>query len=149
MQIPVQILRLSGNNQPLPAYQTAHAAGMDVHANLDESMKIAPGAIAFIPTGFSVAIPPGFELQIRPRSGLACKFGVSIPNSPGTIDADYRGEVKVALINLGQTTFTVEPGMRIAQMVLAQVPVCVWHEVAQLSETARGEGGFGSTGVHP
>lgn len=148
MQIPVQILRLPGNTQPLPAYQTAHAAGMDVHANLAASVIIEPGKIAFIPTGFSVAIPPGFEIQIRPRSGLACKFGVTLPNSPGTIDADYRGEVKVALINLGQAPFTVEPGMRIAQAVLAHVPVCVWHEVAQLSETARGEGGFGSTGVH-
>lgn len=148
MQIPVQILRLPGNTQPLPAYQTGHAAGMDVHANLEAAVELAPGAIAFIPTGFSVAIPPGFEIQIRPRSGLACKFGVTLPNSPGTIDADYRGEVKVALINLGQAPFTVEPGMRIAQAVLAHVPVCVWHEVAQLSETARGEGGFGSTGVH-
>jgi len=147
MHIPVQILRLPGNTQPLPAYQTAHAAGMDVHAHVPAPVIIAPGQIAFIPTGFSVAIPPGFEIQLRPRSGLACKSGVTLPNSPGTIDADYRGEVKVALINLGSAAFTVEPGMRIAQAVLAQVPVCVWHEVAQLSETARGEGGFGSTGV--
>jgi len=148
MQIPVQILRLPGNTQPLPEYQTAHAAGMDVHANLFAPVVIEAGKIAFIPTGFSVAIPPGYEIQIRPRSGLACKFGVTLPNSPGTIDADYRGEVKVALINLGQSAFTVEPGMRIAQMVLAQVPVCAWAEVTELAETARGAGGFGSTGIH-
>jgi len=148
MHIPVQILRLPVNTQPLPEYQTAHAAGMDVHANLSAPVVIEAGKIAFIPTGFSVAIPPGFEIQLRPRSGLACKHGVTLPNSPGTIDADYRGEVKVALINLGGTAFTVEPGMRIAQAVLAQVPVCVWHEVEKLPETARGEGGFGSTGVH-
>ncbi|MCZ6834742.1 MAG: dUTP diphosphatase [Planctomycetota bacterium] len=130
----------------LPAYQSDLAAGLDVHAALSESVTLEPGDIQLIPCGFAMAIPEGYEAQIRPRSGLACKHGISIPNAPGTIDADYRGEVKVALINLGKTAFTVEPKMRIAQMVVAEVAHCLVEEVQELNETVRGAGGFGSTG---
>lgn len=145
--ITCQIKRLAGNEStPLPAYQSEHAAGMDVYAHLTESVTIQPGKIALIPTGFSIAVPAGFEAQLRARSGLACKFGVTLPNAIGTIDADYRGEVKVALINLGQSDFVVEPGMRICQMIIKPVPKCVWQEVDELSETVRGAGGFGHTG---
>lgn len=145
--VPCQIKRLAGNETgPLPAYQSQHAAGMDVHAHLDAAVTIQPGKIELIPTGFAIAVPEGYEAQLRPRSGLACKFGVTLPNCTGTIDADYRGEVKVALINLGQEPFTVEPGTRIAQMIIKPVPQCVWQEVEELSETLRGEGGFGHTG---
>ncbi|MFK7788304.1 MAG: dUTP diphosphatase [Phycisphaeraceae bacterium] len=145
--VPCQIKRLEGNtDSPLPAYQSEHAAGMDVHAFLSEGVTIGPGKIALIPTGFAIAVPEGYEAQLRPRSGLACKFGVTLPNCTGTIDADYRGEVKVALINLGENDFTVEPGMRVAQMIIKEVPKCVWQEVDELSETVRGSGGFGHTG---
>ncbi|MEM6258725.1 MAG: dUTP diphosphatase [Planctomycetota bacterium] len=145
--VPCQIKRLDGNtDSPLPAYQSEHAAGMDVHAFLGEDATIEPGKIAMIPTGFAIAVPEGYEAQLRPRSGLACKFGVTLPNAIGTIDADYRGEVKVALINLGEEPFTVEPGMRICQMIIKEVPKCVWQEVDELSETVRGAGGFGHTG---
>ena len=141
------IKRLPHANQPLPEYKTAHAAGMDVHACLDAPMTLAPGEIGFVPTGFAVAIPEGYEIQVRPRSGLACKHGISVPNAPGTIDADYRGEVKVALINFSKVDFVIEPGMRVAQLVLAEVPQAVFEEVDELADTERGEGGFGSTGV--
>ncbi|MEM9347308.1 MAG: dUTP diphosphatase [Planctomycetota bacterium] len=145
--IPCQIKRLDGNtDSPLPAYQSEHAAGMDVHAFLCEDATIEPGEIVIIPTGFAIAVPEGYEAQLRPRSGLACKFGVTLPNCTGTIDADYRGEVKVALINLREEPFTVEPGMRICQMIIKEVPKCVWQEVDELSETVRGAGGFGHTG---
>ncbi|MEM9416584.1 MAG: dUTP diphosphatase [Planctomycetota bacterium] len=149
--VPCQIKRLPGNDAatgtPLPAYQSEHAAGMDIHAHLGDAITLEPGAIALVPTGFAIAIPVGYEAQIRPRSGLACKHGVTVPNAPGTIDADYRGEVKVALINLGQAAFTIEPGMRIAQMILKPVPQCVWQEVAELDDTERGAGGFGHSGT--
>ena len=142
-----QIKRLPGNaSTPLPTYQSEHAAGMDVHAHLAENVTIAPGQIQLISTGFAIAVPAGFEAQLRARSGLACKFGLTLPNAIGTIDADYRGEVKVALINLGQEPFTVEPGMRIAQMIIKPVPKCVWQQVQELSDTERGAGGFGHTG---
>jgi dUTP pyrophosphatase len=131
----------------IPAYQSEHAAGMDLHAAIESPATIEPGDILLVACGFAVAFPPGFELQVRPRSGLATKFGISMPNAPGTIDADYRGEVKVPLINLGKLPFTVEPGMRIAQMVLAPVARAAIAEVESLDETARGHGGFGSTGV--
>jgi len=145
--VPCQIKRLAGNTDtPLPTYQSEHAAGMDVHAHLVENVTIAPGKIALIPTGFAIAVPEGYEAQLRARSGLACKFGVTLPNAIGTIDADYRGEVKVALINLGQSDFVIEPGMRIAQMIIKPVPKCVWQEVEELSDTVRGAGGFGHTG---
>lgn len=131
----------------LPAYQTPHSAGLDLSACIDAPMTIGAGDIAMIPCGFAMAIPPGYEAQVRPRSGLASKFGISMPNAPGTIDADYRGEVKVPLINLGKTPFVVEPAMRIAQMVIAKVEHAEVLEVDELDATVRGAGGFGSTGV--
>ena len=135
-----------------PAYQTEHAAGMDVAACLPEgeTITLAPltrgGAIVLVPTGMAIAVPPGFEAQVRPRSGLATKHGVTMPNSPGTIDADYRGEVKVPMMNLGTEPFVITHGMRIAQMVIAPVAHAKVEIVAELSETSRGAGGFGSTG---
>ncbi len=146
--LPVRFRRLSPR-ATLPAYQTPLAAGMDLSACIDAPITIAPGDIAMVACGFAMAIPPGFEAQVRPRSGLASKFGISMPNAPGTIDADYRGEVKVPLVNLGKTPFVVEHGMRIAQMVIARVEHAEVIEVDSLDETARGAGGFGSTGVHP
>lgn len=146
LQVPLQIRRLSPL-ATLPAYQSEHAAGMDLHAAIDASATIAPGEILLVACGFAVAFPPGFELQVRPRSGLATKFGLSMPNAPGTIDADYRGEVKVPLINLGKMPVVIEPGMRIAQAVLCPVARARIEEVAELDATARGSGGFGSTGT--
>lgn len=136
-----------GADLPLPAYQTDGAAGMDIYAALAEDIIIAPGQFAAIPTGLCVALPEGFEIQVRPRSGLAFKHGVTVLNSPGTIDGDYRGEIKVALINHGTEPVTITHGMRIAQMVLASVIQGDWQEVATLDETSRGTGGFGSTGT--
>ena len=144
----VSITVLDGNQDlPLPAYQTAHAAAMDLHAAVREPVTIAPGAIALVGCGFAMAVPEGFEAQVRPRSGLAVKAGLTVVNAPGTIDADYRGEVKVALINLGAAPFTVERGVRIAQLVVAPVTRVRWETVDALTETARGEGGFGHTGT--
>ena len=120
---------------------------MDLSADLDAPVTIEPGAIVLVPCGFAMALPPGFEGQVRPRSGLATKFGISMPNAPGTIDADYRGEVKVPLVNLGRSAFVVEPGMRIAQMVIARVEQAQVSVVDELTETVRGAGGFGSTGT--
>lgn len=142
----LRIKRLS-ERATLPDYQTAHAAGMDLHAAIEEPMALEPGGIVLVPCGFAMAVPVGFEAQVRPRSGLATKFGISMPNAPGTIDADYRGEVKVPLINLGRDPFTIEPAMRIAQMVIAPVARCEVDVVAELDDTERGSGGFGSTGV--
>ena len=130
----------------LPKYQTEHAAGLDLHAAVEDAVTLEPGAIELITCGFSMAVPEGYEAQVRPRSGLATKYGISMPNAPGTIDADYRGEVKVPLINLGRAPFTVEPHMRIAQMVFAPVVRCAIVEVDSLDQTARGADGFGSTG---
>lgn len=145
--IPVAIQRLPGaEDMPLPCYQSEHAAGMDLHAAVECDTPIAPGATAMIPCGFAMAVPVGYEAQVRPRSGLAAKHAISIPNAPGTIDADYRGPVQVVLINLGTESFTVTRGMRIAQMVIKPVPRAVWHEVDELPPTARGAGGFGHTG---
>lgn len=143
--ITVRFKRLTPNAE-LPCYQTEHSAGMDLHAALDQALTVEPGAIAMIPCGFAMAVPPGFEAQVRPRSGLASRHGITLPNAPGTIDADYRGEVKVPLINHGRTAFVVEPRMRIAQMVIAPVMHARVAEVADLEETVRGAGGFGSTG---
>ena len=144
----VSIKRLaSGHDLPLPAYQTEHAAGMDLCAAVEADVVLAPGAHAIVPTGFAIALPPGFEAQVRPRSGLAAKNAVTVLNSPGTIDADYRGEVGVILINHGKTSFTVTRGLRIAQMVVAPVRTIMWEEKEELADTARGAGGFGSTGV--
>jgi len=141
-QLQIKRLRSSAT---LPAYQSEHASGLDLAADLDASVTLQPGDIALIP--FAMALPPGFEAQVRPRSGLATKFGISMPNAPGTVDADYRGEMKVPLINLGRAPFVVEPTMRVAQMVIARVEHVQAVEVEQLTETARGAGGFGSTGT--
>jgi dUTP pyrophosphatase len=145
----VPILRLPhGEGLPLPAYETGQAAGMDLRAAVpeDEPFVLRPGSRHPIPTGLAFALPPGFEGQVRPRSGLAAKHGVTCLNTPGTVDADYRGEVKVILINLGEEDFVIRRGERIAQLVIAPVVQAVWSEVASLDETARGAGGFGSTG---
>lgn len=131
----------------MPSYHSEHAAGMDVQAAVAGEMVIAPGAIALVSTGFAVAIPPGYEMQVRPRSGLALRHGLTLVNSPGTIDSDYRGEVKIALINLGQAPFVVKRGDRIAQLVLAPVIRAHLQPVGQLTATARADGGFGHTGV--
>jgi dUTP pyrophosphatase len=130
----------------LPQFETAQSAGMDLRANIDAPVVLQPGDRALIPTGIKMALPDGYEAQIRPRSGLAYKHGITVLNSPGTIDADYRGDVGVLLINHGHEPFTVEDGMRVAQMVVAQYSQFQWEPVADLSATDRGEGGFGSTG---
>jgi dUTP pyrophosphatase len=132
---------------PLPAYATALAAGFDILAAIDTPLTINPQQVVLVPTGICMALPPGFEAQVRPRSGLAAKNGVTVLNSPGTVDADYRGEVKVILINHSATPFTIERGMRIAQIVIARYARAELVQVAELDETARGAGGFGSTGV--
>ncbi|GGE98859.1 dUTP diphosphatase [Hymenobacter cavernae] len=143
MQIPI----INRSRHPLPAYQTEHAAGLDVHANLAEPVTLKPLQRALIPTGLFMAIPVGYEMQVRPRSGLAYKHGISIVNSPGTIDADYRGELKVLLVNLSETDFVVQDGERIAQLVVARHETIAWEPAEELSETARGAGGYGSTGM--
>lgn len=130
----------------LPQFETAHSAGMDLRADLDDTIILQPGERALVSTGISMAIPRGYEAQIRPRSGLAYKFGVTVLNSPGTIDADYRGDIGVLLINHGEEAFTIEDGMRIAQLVVAEYTQFNWNEVEHLTATERGSGGFGSTG---
>ena len=146
-RVAVQVRRLpSGEGLDLPRYATDGAAGMDVLSA--EDVAIEPGARHAVATGLSVAIPPGYEIQVRPRSGLALKHGISVPNTPGTIDSDYRGELKVILINHGAEPFAIARGDRIAQLVLAPVTRAAWDEVAELDDTARGAGGFGSTGGH-
>jgi dUTP pyrophosphatase len=146
LSIPLRILP-HGAGLPLPHYATADAAGADLHAAVAEPVTVAPGARAAIPTGLAFAIPAGFEGQVRPRSGLARRYGVTLVNAPGTIDADYRGEVEVLLINLGEAPFTVSRGDRIAQLVIAPVTRAAFERVEEHDETARGAGGFGSTGV--
>ncbi len=131
----------------LPRYESEQAAGMDVAAAVEAPVTLAPGDIALIPTGFAVALPPNYEIQVRPRSGLAVKKGITLINAPGTIDADYRGEVKIGLVNLGKAPFTVSRGDRIAQMIVAPVCQARLQVVDSLEETARGAGGFGHTGV--
>lgn len=143
--IEVSIKRLaSGQDLPLPAYETAGAAGMDLRST--ETIALKPGARCLVPTGLAIALPLGFEAQVRPRSGLAVKYGVTVLNAPGTIDCDYRGEVKVPLINHGQEEFIIARGDRIAQMVIAPVTRIAWTEAGNLNETVRGAGGFGSSG---
>lgn len=143
--VPLRVMRLPhGEGLPLPAYATSGAAGMDVVSA--EDVTIAPGARYAVATGLAVAIPHGFEIQVRPRSGLALKHGITVPNAPGTIDSDYRGEVKAILINHGTEPFEIRRGDRVAQLVVAPVVLGSWMEVAELNATARGEGGFGSTG---
>lgn len=147
-QVKVDVARLPhGAGLELPAYESTLAAGMDLLAAVDSAVIIAPGERALVPTGLAIALPPGFEAQVRPRSGLALKQGITVVNTPGTIDADYRGEVGVILINHGNAPFTVERGMRIAQMIVAPITQAVWNEVVELSDSARGTGGFGSTGT--
>ena len=150
LTIDVRVQRLPhAQGLPLPRYETGGAAGMDLIAALPEDMPLtlAPGARALVPTGLAIALPQGFEAQVRPRSGLAAKNGVTVLNSPGTVDCDYRGEVKVILINHGAEAFLIERGTRVAQMVVAPVTRAALHEVETLDETARGQGGFGSTGT--
>jgi len=144
---PIQLKRLPGNEDiELPRQMSEWAAGFDLHAAVPEPVALAPGERTLIPTGFAMAMPKDLEAQIRPRSGLAYKHGITCLNSPGTIDADYRGEVKVLLINLGQETFIIERGERIAQMVFQRVPPVIFEEVPELPDTSRGAGGFGHTG---
>lgn len=146
--VTVRVQRLPhGAGLDLPAYATAQSAGMDLVAAIESELVLAPGKRAIVPSGLAIALPAGFEAQVRPRSGLAAKNGVTVLNSPGTIDADYRGEVGVILINHGDADFTITRGMRIAQMVIAPVTQAVWQEAVSLDETARGAGGFGSTGT--
>jgi dUTP pyrophosphatase len=149
MSITVNVRRLPHNAElPLPAYETPLSAGMDLRAALPEDAPItlAPGARTLVPTGLAIALPAGYEAQVRPRSGLALKNGITCLNSPGTVDADYRGELAVILVNLGQEPFVIKRGDRIAQMVIAPVTQAAWSEVDTLDDTARGAGGFGSTG---
>jgi len=146
--IRIKVLRLPhGADLPLPSYATELAAGLDLLAAVDGSLILRPGQRALVPTGLAIALPAGFEAQIRPRSGLALRDGVTVLNSPGTIDADYRGEVSVILANFGEQPVTLERGMRIAQMVIARHEQAAWREVTELDTTARGRGGFGSTGT--
>lgn len=146
-QVKVRITRLPGaNDLPLPGYETEHAAGMDLRAAVTEALTLQPGARALVPTGIAIALPEGTEAQVRPRSGLAFRHGISMVNTPGTIDADYRGEIGVLLINHGDAPFPIRRGERIAQMVIAAVVMAELVPVATLSATDRGTGGFGSTG---
>ncbi len=148
MTVPIAVRRLPhGEGLTLPAYATAGAAGMDLLAAVTAPLVVPPGGRVLVPTGIAVALPAGYELQIRPRSGLALRHGIVLPNGPGTVDEDYRGELQVIVMNAGDAPFTVERGMRIAQAVLAPVVRARWHEVATLPGTGRGEGGFGSTGM--
>jgi len=145
--ITVKIKRMAGSNDlPLPVKMTGQAAGFDLAAAVTEAVVLQPGEIRLIPCGFCMALPPGYEAQVRPRSGLAAKHGITLVNTPGTIDSDYRGEVRAPLINLGREAFTIERGMRIAQMVVVPVPPVQLVEVDELDETDRGHGGFGHTG---
>jgi len=146
-QVRVQVKRLPGSEDlPLPQYQTVDSAAVDLHAAVDEPVSLHPGDIKLIPTGLAMALPPGYEAQVRPRSGLAVKHGLTLPNTPATIDADYRGEIRVPMINHGKATVTIERGMRIAQMLVAPVPRIVWDVVDELPASSRGAGGFGHTG---
>lgn len=142
----MKIKIINHSTHPLPAYETAHAAGMDLRAFIPEQLTIKPLQRLLVSTGLSMELPIGYEAQIRPRSGLAFKHGIGIVNSPGTIDADYRGEIKVLLVNLSDTDFVINDGDRIAQMVIAKHETISWENVAELSDTARGAGGYGHTG---
>jgi len=147
-RVAVQIRRLPhAADLDLPAYQTAGAAGMDLRAAVHDEVRIEAGQIMLVPTGLQIAIPDGFEAQVRPRSGLAVTHGISLPNTPATIDSDYRGEIRVPLINLGRATFAVTRGMRIAQLIVAPVVRVTWDEVAELPESDRGARGFGHSGI--
>mgnify|MGYP000158850284 CR=1 FL=1 len=142
----VQIQVINRSKHALPAYETELSAGMDVRANIDESISLGPLERALVPTGLFIALPAGFEAQVRPRSGLAAKQGITVLNSPGTVDADYRGEIKVILVNLSNEIVHIQDGDRVAQLVIARHEQAVWQATEVLDETARGAGGFGSTG---
>lgn len=142
----MEVKVINKSRYDLPQYATAHSAGLDLKANVDVEVNVGPLERVVIPTGLFLEIPVGFEAQVRPRSGLAIKSGITVVNSPGTIDADYRGEVKVGLVNLSNETYVIKPGDRIAQMVFAKHESITWNSVELLNETDRGEGGFGSTG---
>lgn len=146
VELPVRVLP-HANDLPRPAYMSAGAAGMDLYAAVVKEIEVEPGTVQLIPTGLQVAVPAGYELQIRPRSGLAARHGIGLLNSPGTVDTDYRGEIKVILINLGPAVFTVRRGDRIAQMVLCPIPRIRLVPTEALPQTPRGEGGFGHTGI--
>ncbi len=149
-QVRVPITRLGdARDLPLPARATAGASGFDLHAAVETPLILRPGSRALVPTGLAIAVPPGYEAQVRPRSGLALRHGIVLPNSPGTIDSDYRGEIQVIVMNAGEEAFTIERGERIAQLVLAPVASPRFEEVDALPETARGAGGFGHTGMAP
>ncbi len=146
--VQVQVVRKpGGEGLPLPGYAGPGASGLDLRAAVAAPLHLAPGERRLVPTGIAIAVPEGFEAQVRPRSGLALRSGVVLPNAPGTIDSDFRGEVQVIVMNLGSETFIIERGDRIAQLVLAPVARLAWQEVQELPETLRGEGGFGSTGL--
>lgn len=145
--VRVMVRRLPGTDDlPLPEYQTPESAAVDLHAAVEEPLRVGPGEIALVPTGLTIALPTGYEAQVRPRSGLAVRHGLSLPNTPATIDADYRGEIRVPVINHGREPVVIERGMRIAQMLVFPVPRIVWEEVAELPDSERGAGGFGHTG---
>jgi dUTP pyrophosphatase len=143
----MQVNIVNRSRFPLPQYATIHSAGLDLRADLEQALVLKPLERAMVPTGLYIELPEGYEAQVRPRSGLAAKHGISIVNTPGTIDPDYRGEIKVILVNLSDVPFTLEPGERIAQMIIARFEHINWNEVESLSVTERGEGGFGHTGV--
>jgi len=144
----MQVKVINKSKHELPSYQSESAAGMDLRANIDEEIILKPLERSLIPTGLFIELPHGFEAQIRPRSGLAYKHGLTVLNSPGTVDADYRGEIKVLLVNLSNDSFVVKDGERVAQMVIARHEQIIWENTDLLSETSRGAGGYGSTGVH-
>jgi dUTP pyrophosphatase len=147
LQTPLTIKIVNQSNNPLPEYATIGSSGMDIRASIDQSMVLQPSERVLVPTGLSVEIPLGYEIQVRPRSGLAIKQGITCLNTPGTIDADYRGEIKVILINLSNEPQTIQPGDRIAQLVLQKVEQIKWVPVNELADSERGAGGFGSTGT--
>ena len=147
-KVTVAVKRLDhGADLPLPSYATTFSAGADLCAALKSTIEIAPGARSLVPTGLAIQLPVGYEAQIRPRSGLALDHGISVLNSPGTIDADFRGEIGVIMINHGDEPFFIEHGMRIAQLIIAPISTIIWHETSELDDTSRGTGGFGSTGT--
>lgn len=146
IEIKFKRLRKELNHIPLPSYATKGSAGLDIYAALEKPMNIAKGSIEMVPTNISVEIPKGYEIQVRPRSGIAAKHGIGILNSPGTIDSDYRGEIKIIIINLGKEDFVIQPAERIAQLVLSKVYTAKFIETKELNNTSRGEGGFGHTG---
>jgi dUTP pyrophosphatase len=145
MQLEIKVKNISGH--PLPAYQTMHSAGADLQAFIENTITLKPMERVLIPTGLFIALPEGYEAQVRPRSGIALKHGITVLNSPGTIDADYRGEIKILLINLGDQDFEIKNGDRIAQMIISKHETASWQEEIELKETERGKGGYGSTGL--